>query len=94
MAQSTIRQATAEDHARYLVTAERFANRHNIAWDKVGFPIADIEAHIDYLSAPSSSNRPDEAKYLRRLWLQCVRRALRHSTTDGICHGYVGYQVS
>jgi len=93
MAWSTLRQATAEDHARYLASAERFAKRHNIAWDEMGFPIADIEAYIEYLNAPSGGNCPDKAKYLRRLWRQCVRRALRHSTADGICYGYVGYSI-
>jgi hypothetical protein len=93
MAWGTIRQATDEDIARYRAAAERFIVRHDIRqWNDSEYndPTDDVEFHLEDLV---SRGQHEESRYLRRLWLRAVRRALRNPSADGIAYGYVGYHA-
>lgn len=84
MAWSIIREATEEDNNRLDATARRFVERHHI----------DVSAERDiYGYYLAISGAGEEDSYLRKLWIGCVHRALRHDNAEGIAYGKVGYSV-
>jgi hypothetical protein len=93
MAWSTIRKATEEDVRLLQKRAEAFIERHDIP--RLGILTATdaLESHIGHLieGYGVSLEEQREGRYLRRLWLAVVRRALGHRWAEGIAYGYVGF---
>ena len=83
MSWACLRKATEEDHNRLQTTAERFAARHDM------WIFADIVGALE-VSLNIAEYRPE----LKRLWLACVRRALRDKRAEGIAYGYVGRNIT
>ena len=85
MAWSIIRRATEEDVKRLAAAQKRFEQRHGIDLDSV---------YMDCSETGYGGGRAvnyKEAKYLWRLWLRVVRRALGEENAEGIAWGHVGY---
>ena len=88
MTLSIIRRYTKEDQARVKSTAERFCQRHAIAFE--GSDIT-AEVAIDYWVY---SSHPEDKAYRRKIWAVCYCRALGMPTSVRITtgYGYIGTQ--
>ena len=85
MVWSIIRRATEEDVKRLDAAQKRFEQRHGIDLDTI---------YMDCSETGYGGGRAvnyKEAKYLWRLWLRVVRRALGEENAEGIAWGHVGY---
>lgn len=82
---ATIRRIDATDKARVKAAAERFCNRHGIAFDEY----FDAESSIDH---EIYSAHPSDQARLRRMWMSCYCRALRvpYDVRTRVAWGYVG----
>lgn len=87
MTASVIRKATDIDHERIEAAAERFVKRHNV----------DISIQLVYGDKPTVSdaleNEIGSDDHLRKLWMQCWRRAVGEKRADGIVSGYIIFYV-
>lgn len=88
---SVIRPATTEDRARLEYTARRFIKRHAIRFDPV-YSDSPLDAIEQAIFIANQWQYPRKSA-LGRLWLDCVRRALRSKAATGIHLGTVGYEV-
>lgn len=86
MSWSTIRPATAEDHARLQAATDRFQARHNLSDEEMGA----VQHNSD---GWPFEHRPEERTRLHHLYRKCVQRALRSPDADGIACEYVGFEV-
>ena len=85
MAWNTIRRATTEDEDRLDRAEQAFVKRHHLQLSVWGAITPGYGADETELT---------ECKRLARLWLRCMRRALRSSIAEGIAWwGDVGYHV-
>lgn len=90
MAISTTRRATADDNAAVRAAAERFCQRHSIAYDAE----FDAETAINYAIETSGPQGGVNAR-LRKLWTACYCRALRVpcDVRTTMAYGHVGLHV-
>jgi hypothetical protein len=91
---SVIRTATGEDRRRLQHAAYRFCRRHHFdasALDRIGgaHEMPDFAHLVDEeITLLMGHDRPPHVraygKRMRRLWRECVRRALHEPRADGI----------
>lgn len=97
MGWSTIRKATSEDTERLNAAAQRFVERHELGDDVKVVPDESSPLWYElseYLEVMGTDWPNWDIPKLRRLWRQCVRRALREPNAEGIAYGYVGQHVN
>ena len=87
---SIIRTATNEDKRTVQLSAERFCQRHGIAYTDD----FDAETAIDY-AIETSGPQGDKNARLKKLWAACYCRALRVPTDvrTTIAYGHVGINI-
>ena len=95
MGWSIIRKATEEDYEALNKAARRFAARHEEIGRYMEWSGDSERTHwygtVD--NAVRSYERNDrygDGKYIARLWLRCVARALGSKFAEGIAYGCVG----
>ncbi len=86
MAWSCHREFTEEDVERLQITARRFVAKYNIPERDCLDYGEPLWRGLDYLL----DWERDKYEDLRRLWLGCLRRALRDKSATGVAYGYVG----
>ena len=101
------RKETPEDRIALEAAARRFAARHadvfkgHYSYANMQKRVdagesswwGEVEEALDEYATMARSwyGMDDHVKYMRRLWLRCLRRALNDSSAEGISWGYVGY---